>query len=106
MYKRVFSSMIFLKQYYLLKELVKSKILCFNNYGHNCVFFSLKWKIIFLICCETYMLTISGEISSVSLNSLLITLDGSILLVVWPGFLKTNVLFKKIIQMKYVKFAQ
>lgn len=39
MYKRVFSSMIFLKQYYLLKELVKSKILCFNNYGHNCFFF-------------------------------------------------------------------
>lgn len=31
--------MIFLKQYYLLKELVKSKILCFNNYGHNCFFF-------------------------------------------------------------------
>lgn len=48
----------------------------------------------------------SGEISSISLNSLLITFDGSILLVVWPGFLQTNVLFKKIIWMKDVMFAQ
>lgn len=52
------------------------------------------------------MLIISGEISSISLNSLLITFDGSILLVVWPGFLQTNVLFKKIIWMKDVMFAQ
>lgn len=52
------------------------------------------------------MLMTSGEISSVSLNSLLMTFDGSILLVVWPGLLQTNVLFKKIIWMKSVMFAQ
>lgn len=34
-----------------------------------------------------------GKMSSISLNSLLITLDGFILLVVWPGFLKINFFF-------------
>lgn len=46
MYKRVVFSLISLKQYYLLKEHMKSKILCFNHYGHS-LFFFLKWHIIF-----------------------------------------------------------
>ena len=41
------------------------------------------------------MLTVPGKFSSVSLNSLLKTLDGSILLVVWPGFLWINFLFRE-----------
>lgn len=49
----------------------------------------------FLISCETCMLTVPGKFSSVSLNSLLKTSDGSILLVVWPGFLWVNFLFRE-----------
>lgn len=49
----------------------------------------------FLISCETYMLTVPGKFPSVSLNSLLKTWDGSILLVVWPGFLWINFLFRE-----------
>lgn len=51
----------------------------------------------FLICWEIHMLTVPGKTSSISLNSLLITWDGSILLVVWPGFLQINFLFRKVI---------
>lgn len=43
------------------------------------------------------MLTVPGKISSISLNSLLVTLDGSVLLAVWPGFLQINCLFRKVI---------
>lgn len=49
----------------------------------------------FLISCETCMLTVPGKFSSVSLNLLLKTSDGSILLVVWPGFLWVNFLFRE-----------
>lgn len=52
----------------------------------------------FLICCETYVLTTPGKNSFISLNSLLITSDGSILLVLWPGFLQRNVPFRKVIR--------
>lgn len=58
------------------------------------IFFS-QMENYFLTSCETYMLTVPGKFSSVSLNSLLKTLDGSILLVVWPGFLWINFLFRE-----------
>lgn len=60
-------------------------------------FFLLQMENYFLICWEIYMLTVPGKTSSLSLNSLLITWDGSILLVVWPGFLWINFLFRKVI---------
>lgn len=57
------------------------------------LFFFLQMENYFLICCETDRLTVPGKMSSISLNSLLITLDGFILLVVWPGFLKIKFFF-------------
>lgn len=76
-------------------EQMKSKILCFSN--QSWFFFFFPNGNCFLICCEIHMLTMPGKISSISLNSLLITWDGSILLVVWPGFPYINFLFRKVI---------
>lgn len=60
-------------------------------------FFLLQMENYFLICWEIYTLSMPGKTSSLSLNLLLITWDGSILLVVWPGFLWINFLFRKVI---------
>lgn len=74
---------------------MKSKILCFNNYNHG--FFFLQIENYFLICWETHMLIVPGKTSSISLNSLLITWDGSVLLAVRLGFPQMNFLFRKVI---------
>lgn len=79
-----------------MKEPVKSKILCFNNYRHG-FFFFLQMENYFLICGETHMLTVPGKTSFISLNLLLITWDGSVLLAVWLGFPQMNFFFRKVI---------
>ena len=74
-----------------MQEHVKSKVLCFNNYSHfffsnGKLFFDFLWNI-HANCARKIFICFPELIIK--------TLDGSILLVVWPGFLWINFPFRE-----------